>query len=334
MADHLRTGRVGPPDPAPDWEDIRVFVALARHGSLSAAARALGVNHATVARRAASLEAHLGRSLFERRPAGYDLTEAGRATLAAAAAMESAAQAIARARDLPACSGLVRITATPSLADGFLIPRLVGLRQEAPLIDLEVNADARTLSLSRRAADIALRLTRPATGELLAQRVAMLGYGFYAAAALATGDGSDGAQERRRRDLDQSADGRRRNRAQDSNVAGQPLVGFSEALRDLPEAVWLTRHFPRHRIAFRANSQLAQAAAARAGFGVALLPHFIGGPDPALVGVASAERPPAREVWLVQRATARQEPRVRVAATWLAALFRRERALLEHGRAA
>src|SRR5262252_2200573 len=121
MADRFRTARI-------DWEDVRFFAALARHGSLSATARALTVNHATVARRLVALEQTLGTKLFKRRPTGYELTAAGRDALEAADAMEGAAVALSRLEPEPALTGVavirtkpvsagsVRITATPSLA--------------------------------------------------------------------------------------------------------------------------------------------------------------------------------------------------------------------------
>src|SRR3989442_4190450 len=102
MADRFRTARI-------DWEDVRFFAALARHGSLSATARALTVNHATVARRLAALEQALGAKLFKRRPTGYELTPAGRSALEAADAMEGAAAAPSRLEPETAPTGLVRI---------------------------------------------------------------------------------------------------------------------------------------------------------------------------------------------------------------------------------
>src|SRR4051794_29968453 len=128
MADRFRTGL--------DWEDVRFFTALARLGSLSATARALGVNHATVARRIAGLEVALGAKLFERRPGGYELTGQGRSALEAASAMEGAAQALSIIEPSPVLAGMVRLTATPSLAEGFLIPRLAAFREQHPALDL------------------------------------------------------------------------------------------------------------------------------------------------------------------------------------------------------
>jgi DNA-binding transcriptional LysR family regulator len=125
MTARFRTARI-------DWEDVRFFAALVRHGSLSAAARALTVKHTTVARRIAALEQELGTTLFKRRPTGYELTAAGRSALEAADAMESAASALSRLEPAKALTGLVRLTSTPSLAESYLIPRLAALLRQHP----------------------------------------------------------------------------------------------------------------------------------------------------------------------------------------------------------
>jgi DNA-binding transcriptional LysR family regulator len=174
MPDRFRTARI-------DWEDVRFFAALARYGSLSAAARALTVNHATVARRLAALEQTLGTRLFKRRPTGYELTAAGRSALEAAGAMENAAAALSRLEHEMPLTGLVRITATPSLAEIFLIPRLAALQHQYPGLDLEVMAERRPVSLQRHQSDIALRLGRPERSELLGRCVGRIAYRFYAA---------------------------------------------------------------------------------------------------------------------------------------------------------
>jgi DNA-binding transcriptional LysR family regulator len=129
MADQKRTDL--------DWQDVRNFVALARHGSLSAATRMLSVNHATIARRLHSLEESLGKKLVERRPEGYVLTPAGAHALEAATDMEHAAQILSRGMTDGAPSGLIRINSSPGLSAGFLVSRLPTLTVRYPrLIDL------------------------------------------------------------------------------------------------------------------------------------------------------------------------------------------------------
>lgn len=292
MADRNRTGignRTGL-----DWEDARFFAALARHGSLSATARALGVNHATVARRVAAMEQALGEKLFERRPDGYALTPAGTRALEAADAMEKAARRLLRAQEERPLGGLVRIAATPSLADLYLVPRLAALAQRHPAIDVEIVSERRLASLARREADIALRLGAPKDAEVIARRLATLAFGFYG-----------------------TADWRGRIAA----GAAPVFVGFDEANAHLPEAAFLARHFPRARLAVRANTQSTQAIAARAGHGIALLPRFIAAGEDALVSVPLAPLPPTRDLFLLTNRLSADDGAVRAVRDFLAELF-------------
>ncbi len=282
-----------------DWDDVRYAVALARHGSLSATARALGVNHATVSRRLDGLERALGRPLFDRRPDGYRPNAAGAAVLAEAKAMEAGALALLRRLDRVKAgpAGPVRLTTARTLALGFLIDRLDGLRRRHPGIELELVLETRITSLARREAEIALRLGRPADSALVGRRVATIAYRAYAAPAVAAEAATGGVP---------------------------PLIGDAEGES---EAAWLVRHHPGRPMAFRCDSQMAQAAAARAGWGVALLPRFLGDPDPGLAPVDLPALPPPREVWLLIRPDLAEVPRVRAVADALADLFRESRAL-------
>src|SRR3954470_14336198 len=164
-----------------DWEDVRYFVALARHGTLSATARTLRVNHATVSRRVTNLETLLGRSLFDRRPEGYALTAEGKAVLDEARSMDEGALSVLRRLDAGTeLSGLVRLTVGRVLAERFLIDRLGLFHKRYPQIDLEVIGRSRLVSLARREADIALRFGSPKDSELVARRVAKIAFGLYA----------------------------------------------------------------------------------------------------------------------------------------------------------
>ncbi|MFG1373907.1 LysR family transcriptional regulator [Xanthobacter oligotrophicus] len=277
-----------------DWEDARFFAALARHGSLSATARALGVNHATVARRVAAMEQALGEKLFERRPDGYALTPAGTRALEAADAMEKAARRLLRAQEERPLGGLVRIAATPSLADLYLVPRLAALAQRHPAIDVEIVSERRLASLARREADIALRLGAPKDADVIARHLATLAFGYY------------GTPDWRGR-----------------IVAGEApvFVGFDEANAHLPEAAFLARHFSRARLAVRANTQSTQAIAARAGHGIALLPHFIAAGEGALVTVPITPLPPTRDLFLLTNRLSADDRAVRAVRDFLADLF-------------
>jgi DNA-binding transcriptional LysR family regulator len=284
-----------------DWEDVRFFAVLARHGTLAATARTLKVTHATVARRLANLETTLGQPLFARHRAGLRLNAAGAAALGEAAQMELAAGALHASshqlKELPgsSVSGLVRITVARVFADGFLAERLGGLTKQHPGLELEIVATSRNLSLARREAEIALRLARPSAGELVARRIATLDYGFYTSP-----------------DYKQRMD------------CGEPpvFIAFDDASDYVPEAAWAQKFFTGRQVALRASSQSAQAAAARGGTGVALLPGLLARSLGGLERVEFDAAPPDRELWLLMRPDVARLARVRAVTEYLVEIFR------------
>ncbi|APR37460.1 LysR family transcriptional regulator [Paraburkholderia sp. SOS3] len=285
-----------------DWEDVRIFAALVRHGSLTAAARALAVTHATVARRVASLEHALGETLVERRPDGYVLTEAGTRAISTANEMETAAATLVRGGRPDGPRGLVRLSATPALAERFLAPSLAVLTAQQSALDVELASDLRDVSLERREADIVLRFGPHFDDATVSTRIATLDYGFYA-----------NAEWKQRVE----------------NGVAPVFIGFDEANADIPDAWWLSTTYPRARIALRANNQAAQAAIAGMGAGIALLPHFIGRTDRLLVPCALSEKPPSRELWLVRRRQESESAAISTVCEFLMNQFKQERALFE-----
>jgi DNA-binding transcriptional LysR family regulator len=297
MPDQKSTGRL-------DWEDVRYFVALTRHATLSATARALRVNHATVARRVASLERLMGRTLFDRRAKGYVLTAEGRAVLKEANAMDEAALSVLRRLDASTgLSGSVRLATGRVLAERFLIDRLRAFHERYPAINLEIVGGSRVVSLAKREADVALRYGSPKDSELLARRVATITFGLYTSASY-----------------------------HEKLKTGQPptFVGFDQESDFIAEAGWLARQFGDRRFSFRTSSQTTQAAAARAGYGVALLPRYIVAThEPDLVEVFLGGRLPQRDVWLLVRRDLKNVPRVSALTDYLVDVFQRERRLFE-----
>jgi DNA-binding transcriptional LysR family regulator len=292
MADQKRTDI--------DWQDVRTFVALARHGSLSAAARMLSVNHATVARRLHSLEQSLGEKLVERRPEGYVLTPAGTHALEAASDMEQAAQILGRGMTDGTPSGLVRINSSPGLSAGFLTSRLATLAIRYPRLDIDLAPALRSISLERHEADIAIRFDKPDDGDVIARPLTTVGYGFY---------GTEGT-------------------CQATEAGADPVfIGFNEADAHLSAAAWMTKHFPRARVAFRAKDQFLQSIAARSGAGLALIPHYIGRSDPLLRVCDLGALPPSRDVFILTRSRDRQNPSIRAVADEVIGMFEQERDL-------
>jgi DNA-binding transcriptional LysR family regulator len=291
MADRKRTASF-------DWEDVRYFLALARAGSLSGAARTLRVNHATVARRIGALEASLRRVLFDRRADGYGLTAHGQAALDTALAMERSALGLTESGENNGFQGVVRVTTVRSLADLFLVDRLGGLRKQHPGIALEIVTDVRLMSLARREADIALRLGRPKDSGLVGRKLAEVHYAFYAAPKIAAG-------------------------------ASAPLITYDLDSDGVIEAVWTERRHGGRPVSFRSNSNEAQAAAARAGFGVAMLPRYMGDMDKKLLRVDFGPVHPARELWLLSPRELTRVPRVRAVLEAITRIVATHRNLLE-----
>ena len=167
---------------AMNWDDLRHLLAIARAGTLAGAARRLAVNQTTVARRLAALEAALGVRLFARAEGRLHPTKAGELALARAAEVEQEIEGLARgiAGTDRKPAGLVRLTAVPILVNRLLVPALPALSARHPRIRLELIAESRNLSLTRREADLALRLARPESGAgLLTRRLGDLDYAVY-----------------------------------------------------------------------------------------------------------------------------------------------------------
>jgi DNA-binding transcriptional LysR family regulator len=288
-----------------DWGHLRFFLELVRTGSHARAAQRLGVDRNTIARRVVALEEALGIALFERGPQGWSCTAAGQELSELASRVEQDVLALARhadARDR-ALAGTVRLTTATHLAAHLLVPALPALRDRHPGLVLEIAADQRTFDLTRREADLALRMGRPRDAGLVTRRLSEVAYGLYTARA------RGGAS---RREVDFAADA---------------FVGFDDSLAGVPQERWLERVAPARRIAFRCNSTASLHAAARLGIGVAVLPRFLADPDPALVRL-DGPQPVNHELWLLVHGDLRRSPRVRAVIEWVDALVERARPAL------
>lgn len=286
-----------------DWNDLRHVLALAQTGTLAAAARHLKVDATTVARRLRATEAALGARLFERLPGGtLHPTEAGRAAVMYAEVAETAVRELKGAvggQDA-ALAGRVRLTAVPILVSRVLIPAAASLIARHPALGLDLVSEPRDLNLTRREADIALRLARPsneAGRALLARRIGRLDYRVYAAAQCAPED------ER-----------------------GLPWVSYEDSMAALPQARWTVAAAEREggRSLVAVSDAEAAVSAVRAGLGRAPLPRIVGDGEP---GLRPAELPegvptvPSREVWCLAHPDLRPLARIAAVIEWLAGIF-------------
>ena len=287
-----------------NWDDYRLFLAIAQAGTLSGAARLLGVTHSTVFRRLAGFEDRLGVRLFERLPSGYVLTAAGEAMQQATTRIDDEIAAIRRrvtGQD-QRLSGQVRITATDMLAIGLLPPHLAAFRREWPGIDLELLVSDMRLDLTRREADVALRLGHPVQEALVGRRVGALAFGIYASTA-------------------------RHHAGIADDLARNDWIGFGSGHAPLRRvlAEWL----PGLRPQFRTDSISAAIAAARAGIGLAPLPCAIADPDPDLVRVAPFPDDFRLDLWLLTHEDLRQTARIRAFVDFMAEALAAQADLLE-----
>ena len=276
-----------------EWDHLQSFLAIARAGSLSGAARELGVRQSTMSRRLVALEARAGARLLHKTPSGYALTTLGEAVLGNAERMEAEAIAIERAvvgRDV-SLSGVLRITAVDIIAHRVLPAAVARLRCQHPGICVEVLADSRSLSLARREADIALRMVRFEGNELVARKLGEFPHALYASAAYLERHGPP------------SADG-----------TGHAIITTLEDQDHIPESRWLAARFPLARQALRSNDREVHLSAARAHIGIVLMARFLGKAAPDLVELppeTSAAPPPTREIWLGVHQDMRTMPRIR-----------------------
>jgi DNA-binding transcriptional LysR family regulator len=273
-----------------DWDDLRYFLAIARQRTLSGAARALHVQQSTMGRRLDALQARAGAVLLQKTPGGYMLTPAGESVLAHAERMEAEALAAERAvtgQDVR-LAGLVRLTTVETLLVEVLTPILALFCERYPDITLDVLVDARVLSLSRREADVALRLSRPEGHELVARRVGTLGYALYASAAYIARHGAPDVA---------------------AGCPGHRAILAEEDLMQTTIMAWTAQATRGAAVALRTNSFHGQAAAAEAGMGVACLSHYLA----RRYGLVRAEGPagPDRELWLAVHEDTRHTPRIR-----------------------
>ncbi|MBL8680789.1 MAG: LysR family transcriptional regulator [Myxococcales bacterium] len=273
-----------------DWDDLRFVLALARHKTLSAAARELGVAQTTVGRRLDAFEATLGAPVFEREPSGFALTELGLSVRAHAERMEESVLAVARVvegRDARA-KGRVRISASEWLVQRALVPFAARACAALEAVELELVADARHVDLARREADIALRPRRFDHDAIYQRSVGRIAFGLYASRAYLAR-----APELRF----------------DLACEGHAVLCMPEDVGDAARA-WLQPLTARARIAARANGREALASLAARGLGLACLPRILGDAMDELVCVDTPTPAPTPVLRMGVHRDVRRAPRV------------------------
>lgn len=289
-----------------NWDDARIFLAIARQGQILGAAKSLNLNHATVARRLTALETALGSTLFRRKTNGTDLTIAGEKFLEFAELMESASLAAVEAAGADsAIEGTVRIGAPDGFGVAFLAPRLGELVERHKGLRVELVPVPRAFSLSRREADIAVTLERPREGRLVARKLTDYRLGLYASRAYLEVHGTP----RKAPDL-----------------AQHRLVGYVDDLLYTPLLDYTAEFLKDWRSTLAVSSAMGQTEAVRAGAGIGILHGFMARQDDALVPVLP-ELTLTRSYWTVVHEDLRSLRRIALVSDFLAEIVARDRAM-------
>ncbi len=270
--------------------DLPLILALSRERTLAGAAEKLGIDLSTVFRRLNALETRLHVRLFDRSPRGYRLTSAGERAAASAERVES--ELLALDRDISGrdqqLSGVLRLTASETFSHAVLPGVLSAFQQVHPRIRLVLSIDNRTLDLSRREADVALRVQRPRDAALFGRRLTGIAFAYY---------GTPDTPALRR-------DGR------SFNFSRHKVIGWDEQA-SLVVGNWVTAHVPPDRITFRCNSFVNQLMAVRAGLGIALLPCYLADRDAGVRRISGVVPELTSELWIVTHEDMKNTARIR-----------------------
>jgi DNA-binding transcriptional LysR family regulator len=282
-----------------DWDAVRVFTYVVECGSLSAAGDELGLSTATVGRRVEALDKALGVKLLHKTTAGTEPTAAGLKIYAAASAAADGLYTVERlAASLR--EGLdaepVSISCTEPVAADILAPALPALWRHSPEIRLEIEVATANVNLTRRPADLAIRLNRPVEEILVARKLAPISMGLYASAAY-LGDRAP----------------------QELNLAHEVLLGWSRSYRDLPENRWFAERNLMQAMRMRSSSAHTLFNAAQAGCGIALLPASLA--EPAGLVAIPARGIAQRQPYLAFHRDMRKVERIVAVREWVVTAF-------------
>ncbi|MDR5753268.1 MULTISPECIES: LysR family transcriptional regulator [unclassified Caballeronia] len=270
-----------------DWSDVRVFLAIARAGTLGAAAKQTGQTQPTMGRRLRALEETLGHTLFQRTSDGFVLIDEGNAVLGYAERMEQEALGFARALagSEAQLSGLLRVSSSDWFGEHVLTPVFARFLARHRQVALELVTDTRRFNLARREADLAVRITPFDEPDIVQRKLMHMDYALYGHADLVAPVAGSGD--------------------------GQRLISMDSAFGALPDVEWIKRKLPKARIAFTSNNRGAQARMCAEGGGFAVLPCLLGDATPGLARIDLGEAPPGRDVWLGYHRDLRRLARLR-----------------------
>jgi DNA-binding transcriptional LysR family regulator len=270
-----------------EWSDLRIFLAIARQGTLGAAARTLGQTQPTMGRRLKALEQALGQTLFQRTSEGFVLTDEGQVVLLHAERMEEDAMAIARelAGAQTSLSGLLRVSCSDWFGVTLLAPVISEFARLHPKVVVELLTDPRLYSLPRREADLVFRIKPFDEPEVVGRKLMHIAYSGYIRTGLvhpAIGDGRDCR-----------------------------LVVMDTNFGDMPDVAWIQAKLPNAEVIGRSNNREVQAKLCALGTGIAVLPRPLGDTTEGIEPIDLGEAPPGRDTWMGYHRDLRRLPRLR-----------------------
>lgn len=270
-----------------DWSDVRVFLAIARCGTLGRAAKQLGQTQPTMGRRLRALEEALGHTLFQRTSDGFVLTDDGAAVLAYAERMEEEALGFTRALTgkETQLSGLLRVSSSDWFGIHVLTPVFARFLAQHPGISIELLTDSRLYNLARHEADLLFRIVPFEESDIIQRKLMRIDYALYGHV-----------------DISPPSPG---------NGAGHALISMDSAFGSLPDVEWIKRMLPGARIVFGSNNRGVQARMCAEKSGLAVLPCLLGDMTPGIRRIDLGEAPPGRDVWLGYHRDLRRVARLR-----------------------
>ncbi len=286
-----------------DWNDLRYFLELSRQGKLVKAALRLQVDHTTVSRRIASLEKQLQARLFDKSPIGYQLTDAGMRLLPMAEKIESQSNSLYQAlsgKDAR-LSGTVRISTSEGIGAQVIARHIGEFRTEHPDIEIELMADTRRTSLSKREADIAITFSRPESGRLKGWKLCDYRLKLY-------GSSEYLASHPKIMNID--------------DLTQHEFVSYIDDLIEMPELRYFESTFKNAHVVFRSTNLNAQYNAIRSGVGLGLVHCFMAADDPQMVAVLPDQILVQRSFWLMVHEDLRDVARVDAVCQFLTRLLR------------
>lgn len=288
-----------------DWDDLRVFLHAARTGSLSQAARRLQIDHSTVSRRIAQLEASIGSALLMRQRSGLKLNDVGELLLRHAEKMESAVVSFHEEfnADKTLVSGHVRLATMEGIASLYIAERCIELKKAASGVTLELVTSPQTIHVNRREADLFLSFFRPVGQGLISERIGSFRLSLYASQAYLNEHGVP---------------------TDPADLQNHLFVSYIEDLILVDSVRWLGEVVESPTVVFHSNSMIAQMSAAAGGLGIVFLPAFAVSRRPDLLPVLPDTVTAIREVWLNVHNDLQFSPRIVAVRQFLKNLFKND----------